>query len=94
MKKTKNYSSSLNYFVRFHIYPDTKIVKTKAGNSILISLPNGEGWLLNTKTNDFLIEKNIFLGNKNRIINNESVSISEKIDKEIVYIKWEIEKIS
>jgi len=41
LKKTKNYLNSLIYFVRFHIYPDTKIVKTKAGNSILISLSNG-----------------------------------------------------
>ena len=94
LKKTKNYSSSLNYFVRFHIYPDTKIVKTKAGNSILISLPNGEGWLLNTKTNDFLIEKNIFLGNKNKIINNESVSISGNINKDIISIIWEIERVN
>ena len=94
LKKTKNYSNSLNYFVRFHIYPDTKIVKTKAGNSILISLSNGEGWLLSSKTNNFEIEKNIFLGNKNKIINNESVSISGNIDKEIVLIKWEIEKVS
>jgi len=94
LKKTKNYLKKLNYFVRFHIYPDTKIVKTKAGNSILISLPNGEGWLLQSKTNDFEIEKNIFLGNKNKIINNESVFISGNIIEELVSIKWEIERIS
>ena len=94
LKKTKKYSNYLNYFVRFHIYPNTKIVKTKAGNSILISLPNGEGWLLQSKTNDFEIEKNIFLGNKNKIINNESVFISGNIIEELVSIKWEIERIS
>ena len=94
LKKTKNYSGKLNYFVRFHIYPGTKIVKTKAGNSILISLSNGEGWLLSSKTNDFEIEKNIFLGNKNKIINNESVYISGNIDKEVISIKWEAEKVS
>ena len=94
MKKTKNYSNSLIYFIRFHIYPDTKIVKTKAGNSILISLSNGEGWALRNKTKDFEIEKNIFLGNKNKIINNESVVISGNISKEIISIKWEIERVS
>ena len=94
LKKTKNYFGKLNYFVRFHIYPGTKIVKTKAGNSILISLSNGEGWLLSSKTNDFEIEKNIFLGNKNKIMNNESVYISGNIDKEIIAIKWEAEKVS
>jgi len=94
LKKAKNYSNPLIYFVRFHIYPNTKIVKTKAGNSILISLPNREGWLLQSKTNNFEIENNIFLGNKNKIINNESVFISGNISEEIISIKWEIERIS
>ena len=94
LKKTKNYSNPLNYFIRFHFYPNTKIVKTKAGNSIIISLSNGEGWLLENKMDNFDIEKNIFLGNKNKIINSESVSISGKINKEIISIEWEIKKIN
>jgi len=94
LKKTKNCSDSLNYFVRFHIYPNTKVVKTMAGNSILISLPNGEGWSLFSETNNFEIEKNIFLGNKNKIINNESVSMSGNITQELVSIKWIIEKVN
>ena len=94
LKKVKNYTNPLIYFVRFHIYPNIKIVKTKAGNSILISLPNGEGWLLQSKTNNFEIEKNIFLGNKNKIINNESIFISGNINEEIILIKWEIERVS
>ena len=94
LKKTKSYSNSLIYFIRFHIYPNTKIVKTKGGNSILISLSNGEGWLLQSETNNLEIEKNIYLGNKNKIINNESVSISGNISEEIVSIKWKMERIS
>ena len=94
LKKTKNYSNSLIYFIRFHIYPNTKMVKTKGGNSILISLSSGEGWLLQGITNDLKIEKNIFLGNKKKIINNESVSISGIINQDVVPIKWQIERIS
>ena len=94
LKKTKNYSNPLSYFIRFHIYPDTKIVKTQAGNSVLISLPNGEGWLLKSNTNDFEIEKNIFVGNKNRIINNESISISGSIIESMISVIWEIERVS
>jgi len=93
LKKTKNYSNPMAYFIRFHIYPGIKIVKTKAGNSIIISLSNGEGWLLQSDTNNFEIEKNIFFGNKNRIINNESVSISGNIDKDLVSIKWIINRV-
>ena len=94
LKKTKNYSKQINYFVRFHIYPDTKIVKTIAGNSILISLPNGEGWTLLSKTNNFEIEKDIFFGNKNKLINNESVSISGIINQELVSIKWQLKRVN
>ena len=94
IKKTKNYSNPLNYSIRFHVYPNNKVVKTMAGNSVLISLPNSEGWSLLSKTNNFEIEKNIFLGNKNRIINNESISISGKIIEDITLIKWIIQKIN
>ena len=94
LKKTRNYSGLLNYFIRFHIYPNTKIIKTMAKNSVLISLPNREGWSLLSETNNFNIEKNIFLGNKNKIINNECVFISGNIDKEIVSVRWKIERVS
>ena len=94
LKKIKNYSGSLNYFIRFHIYPNTKVVKTMAGNSVLLSLSNGEGWSLLSETNNLEIEKNIFLGNKNKILNNECVFISGIIDKETFSIKWKIERVS
>ena len=94
LKKTKNYSKSIFFSVRFHIYPNTKIVKTKGGNSVLISLSNGEGWLLQSNTNDFEIEKNIFFGNKNKIINNESISISGNSNDALISIKWIIERVT
>ena len=59
-----------------------------------MSLANGEGWILKSKTNNFNIEKNIFLGNKNKIINNESIYIAGKIDHEKISIKWEIERVN
>ena len=94
LKRSKNLSYSLFFFIRFHLYPDVKVVKTQAGNSALISLTNGEGWLLQTKNNELKIEKDIFFGNKNKIINNESIFISGNINKEIVSVEWSIERIS
>ena len=94
LKKTKNYPNSVIFFVRFHIYPNNKIVKTKAGNSILISLANGEGWMLQSSTHNFEIEKNIFFGNKNKIINNESVFISGSSSETAISINWTVERVS
>ena len=94
LNKVKDCPDSLLYFIRFHIYPNTKIVKTKSGNSILISLSNGEGWILKSDDNDFNIDKNIFLGNKNKILNNESVYISGNITNTLVSLKWTIERVT
>ena len=94
LKKTRNHLGGLTYFIRFHIYPNTKVVKTKSRNSILISLSNKEGWLLQTNDNNIDIEKNIFFGNKNKIINNESIFISGKINDDIISIKWVLERVS
>ena len=94
LEKTKSYLNPLYYTVRFHIYHNVKIAKTKSGNSILISLSNGEGWLLRSETNDLNIEKSVFLGNKNKVISNECIFISGDILKDIISIKWELEKVS
>ena len=60
----------------------------------MISLSNGEGWLLNSNTNDFDIEKNIFLGNKNKITNNESIFISGFTKNNSTLIKWMLERVN
>ena len=65
-----------------------------AGNSVLISLSNGEGWSLSSDTNNFEVEKNIFLGNKNKIINNESISLSGKLSGDVTSVKWLLERIN
>ena len=94
LKKSNINKNYLIYSVRFHIYPGIKVVKTKAGNSALISLPNGEGWILRSNSNNLKIEKSIFLGNKNKIINNESISMSGKINDDSTKIEWVIERLN
>ena len=93
LKKTKKNFNSVMYSIRFHIYPNIKAVKTKGGNSVLISLPNGEGWLLRSYESVFNIEKNIFFGNKKKILNNESVSISGNTSETNMSINWSIERV-
>ena len=88
LQKTKNISNSIYYFIRFHIYPGVKIVKTKGKNSILISLQNGEGWLLKSLENNLNIEQNVFLGGK-KIINNECIYISGKSSESKISIKFQ-----
>ena len=94
LKKTKNCLNSIVFNVRFHIHPDNRIVKTKAGNAILISLKNGEGWKLHSNSHLFEIEKGIFFGNKQKIINNESVFITNNLNGKSTSIHWLFERVS
>jgi len=93
LQKTRGNSSPIHFFIRFHIYPGIKIVKTQGGNSVLMSLMNKEGWLLKSFENNLNIEKNIFLGRK-QIINNECICINGSVEKPNVLINWQIEKVS
>jgi len=87
-------ASNISYGIRFHIYPGIKIVKTKNSQSILLSLKNGEGWKFNCHNKEVLIEKGIYLGNKNKVVENENIYISGMTNGDNQIIKWSFEKIS
>ena len=86
--------SNISYGIRFHIYPGIKIVKTQNSQSILLSLKNGEGWKFSSHDKEVLIEKGIYLGNKNKIVENENIYISGMTNGEDKIIEWSFEKIS
>ena len=94
LKRTKTFSNPALYSIRFHTYPDTRVVKTKGGNSVLISLANGEGWLLKSKINNIYIEKGLFFGNKNKIMNNECIFISGSTKENELLVEWSIERVN
>ena len=76
------------------MYPGVKIVKTKGGRTILISLQNGEGWHLSSLGNDLEIEESIFLGKKKNIIKSECIKISGKNITVSISIEWLFKKLS
>ena len=87
-------ASNISYGIRFHIYPGIKIVKTQNSQSILLSLKNGEGWKFSCHNKEVLIEKGIYLGNKNKIIENENIYILGMTNGENQIIEWSFEKIA
>ncbi len=86
--------NNISYGIRFHIYPGIKIAKTQNFQSILLSLKNGEGWKFSCNNKEVLIEKGIYLGNKNKVTENENIYISGMTNGENQVIEWSFEKIS
>ena len=86
--------TNTDFKIRFHLYPGVKMVKTQNSHTILISLENGDGWKFNCLNYELLIEKGIFLGIKNKIIENENICIYGTTEKNNKSIEWNFEKIS
>ena len=59
--KKREDGKSLNFSLRFHLYPGLSAVKTMGGNSVLIQLSKNKSLILTIKGENVLLEKSIFL---------------------------------
>ena len=83
-----------NFGIRFHVHPETKMVKTQNSTTILLSMKNGDGWKFTCPDYELIIEKGIYLGNKNKPNKNENIYISGIAERKDLIINWTLEKIS
>ena len=89
--KKKNISDSLDFSVRFHIYPGINIIKTLSGKSILLQIDKKKSWVFLTEDFDLKIEKGIFLGRK-KVLSNHCIVIYGNTSNLNNNIKWELKK--
>ena len=81
-----------HFEIRFHLSPQTKIMKTQDGKSIYIDVSN-EGWKFSGKNCSINYETGLFFGLKNNFIENQNIVISGEINGNEQTIVWELEKI-
>ena len=85
-------SKDIKFDIRFHLHPDTKVMKTRDNKSILIELED-EGWKFNCENYDINIDNGLYLGIKNSYIENQNICISGMSKENNQTIKWEITKL-
>ena len=90
--KKKNYKS-INFEIRFHLQPSSKIMKTQDSKSIFIEVDN-EGWKFTCDNHEINLETGLYFGKKNSYIENQNIFISGMTQNENQNIKWELNKIS
>tara|TARA_E500000178_G_scaffold293349_1_gene298074 strand:- start:169 stop:837 length:669 start_codon:yes stop_codon:yes gene_type:complete len=88
----KDKSKDIKFDIRFHLSPDTKVMKTQDNKSILIELED-EGWKFNCDNLDINIDNGLYLGIKNSYKENQNICISGICQDVIQTIKWEITKL-
>jgi len=88
----KNVTKNVKFDIRFHLNPNTKVMKTQDNKSILIELED-EGWRFSCENFDINIDNGLYFGNKNSYLENQNIFISGISSKSDEIIKWEISKL-
>ena len=82
----------IRFDIRFHLHPNSKVMKTQDNKSILIELED-EGWKFNCENFDINIDNGLYLGNKNSYKDNQNIFISGMTNVLNETVKWEITKL-
>ncbi len=88
----KNPNKEIKFDIRFHLDPNSKVMKTQDNKSILIELDQ-EGWKFSCDNFDINIDNGLYFGNKNSYKENQNIFISGMNNEKEQVIKWEISKL-
>ena len=88
----KNPSKEIKFDIRFHLDPNSKVMKTQDNKSILIELDE-EGWKFSCDNFDINIDNGLYFGNRNSYKENQNIFISGMNKEKEQIIKWEINKL-
>ena len=87
-----NKNKNVKFDIRFHLDPDSKVMKTQDNKSILIELED-EGWKFSCDKFDISIDNGLYFGNKNSYKENHNIFISGITHEAEEIIRWEITKL-
>ena len=88
----KNKDKNVKFDIRFHLNPNSKVMKTLDNKSILIELED-EGWKFSCDKFDINIDNGLYFGNKNSYKENHNIFISGITHETEEIIRWEITKL-
>jgi uncharacterized heparinase superfamily protein len=55
-------ASRVPYTIRFHVHPDVRLSLAQNGGSVILKLPNGEGWRFRCSGGSLAVEESIYFG--------------------------------
>ena len=87
---SKNDYAFLNFSIRFHVLPGTKLIETHGGD-ILISVKN-QGWKFQCKSQDVKIENSLYFAQHEKVQETSCIVVEGTLKQEINKVVWSIEK--
>jgi uncharacterized heparinase superfamily protein len=82
----------LPFAIRFHIHPDVRLSMAQGGASVLLKLPNGEGWRFRCGGSTLSVEESIYFGGGSAR-RAEQLVLSGNVKNEPVEAAWVFEQV-
>ena len=79
----------LNFALRFHILPDSKLIQTQGGD-ILLSV-NNQGWKFKS-SHTIKIEDSLHFAHQDKIIESKCILVEGTLKDKVNNINWTLEK--
>ncbi len=88
-------STAVPFSVRFHLHPDVRVSQSRDDGSVIMMLPNGDGWTFRTNWPSPTLEESIYLGSGDALKRTTQIVINGVADKDAqTSIKWAIQRMS
>jgi len=84
------------FAIRFHLHPDVRASLARDGRSVLMLLPNGDGWRMRCAGGTVSLEESIYLGRTDTVRKAEQIVITGETDpgrEPQALVKWAIHRL-
>jgi uncharacterized heparinase superfamily protein len=83
---------ALPFAIRFHVHPDVRLSLAQGGGSVVLKLPNGEGWRFRAGGGTLTIEEGIYFGGGSAR-RAEQLVVSGMVKDQPVECDWLLEQV-
>lgn len=73
---------------RFHVHPDVRVSVSQSGDSVILRLPNGEGFRFRCTGGQMSLAESVYLGSGDQTRRAEQIVVAAELIAEPVVIQW------
>lgn len=92
-KKGRHKRDVLPFAIRFHVHPDVRASFAQGGGTVLLKLPNGEGWRFRAAGGALSIEESVYFGGGSPR-KTEQIVLTGAVKGEAIECDWMLEQSS
>lgn len=82
------------YAIRFHLHPGVRASLVQDGGSVLLQLPNGQGWRFRASGASLSLQETVYLGTPGEVRRAEQIVLSGTLQPEGSRVKWALTRFS